>query len=65
MKRMLVVLGLTYLFFLIEFLLFNTFGRWGKPAMLIILIVFLNLYVGIRFGMIRAFFEGVLKDAIG
>lgn len=63
MKRILVILGLTYFFFLIEFLMFNTFGRWGKPDLLVILIVFLNLYLGIRYGLICAFLAGVLKDA--
>ncbi|MBL8014355.1 MAG: rod shape-determining protein MreD [Candidatus Omnitrophica bacterium] len=63
MKRILVILGLTYFFFLLEFLLFNTFGRWGKPGLLIILIVFLNLYLGIRYGLICAVLSGILKDA--
>lgn len=63
MKRILIILGLTYLFFLLEFLMFNAFGRWGKPNLLIILIVFLNLYLGIRHGLICAFMAGFLKDA--
>jgi len=52
-----------YLFFLIEFLLFNVFGRWGKPDLLLLLIIFYNLYLGIRYGLACAFFAGFLKDA--
>lgn len=63
MKRILIILGLTYLFFLLEFLMFNAFGRWGKPELLIILIVFFNLYLGIRYSLICAFTAGVLRDA--
>jgi rod shape-determining protein MreD len=55
--------GLTYVFFLFEFLLFNAFGSWGKPNLLIILIVFFNLYLGIRYGLMAGFAAGVLKDA--
>ncbi len=63
MKRLLIILGCTYLFFLLEFLLFNAFGRWGKPELLLILIIFFNLYLGIRYGLLCAFFAGILKDA--
>ena len=64
MKRLFFILALTYLFFLAEFLLFNVFGRWGKPELLLILIIFFNLYLGIRYGLVAAFFAGVLKDAL-
>ncbi len=63
MKRIIVIVGLTYLFFLLEFLMFNAFGSWGKPNLLVVLIVFLNLYLGIRYGLMAAFAAGVLKDA--
>ena len=64
MKRLFIIFSLTYLFFLAEFLLFNVFGRWGKPDLLLILIIFFNLYLGIRYGLVAAFFAGVLKDAL-
>lgn len=63
MKRLLTIFILTYIFFLVEFLLFDVFGRWGKPDLLLILIVFFNLYLGIRYGLICACFAGILKDA--
>ena len=63
MKRLSIIFGCAYIFFLLEFLLFNTFGRWGKPELLLILIIFFNLYLGIRYGLACAFFAVVLKDA--
>lgn len=63
MKRLLTIFILTYTFFLIEFLLFDVFGRWGKPDLLLILIVFFNLYQGIRYGLLAAIFAGIFKDA--
>lgn len=63
MRRIFLILAFTYLFFLLEFFLFNTFGRWGHPDLLLILIIFFNLYLGIRYGLLCAFFAGVLKDA--
>jgi len=63
MKRLLIVLISVFLFFLAEFFLFNVFGRWGKPDLLLLLIVFYNLYLGVRYGLVCAFFAGALKDA--
>ena len=63
MKRLFIILAFTYLFFLAEFLLFNIFGRWGRSDLLLILIIFFNLYLGIRYGLFAAFFAGILKDA--
>jgi rod shape-determining protein MreD len=63
MKRLLVILISVYIFFLAEFFLFNMFGRWAKPDLLLILIVFFNLYLGVRFGLLCAFFAGLLRDA--
>lgn len=64
MKRFFFILILTYLFFLTEFLLFNTFGRWGTPNLTLLLIIFLNLYLGIRYGLLAAFCAGVLRDSL-
>ena len=62
MKRFFAIIISVYLFFLIEFLLFDIFGRWGKPDLLLLLIIFYNLYLGIRHGLVCAFFAGFLKD---
>ncbi len=63
MKRFLIVLISVYIFFLAEFFLFNIFGRWGKPDLLLLLIIFFNLFLGVRYGLFCAFAAGVLKDA--
>jgi rod shape-determining protein MreD len=63
MKRFFFIVILTYIFFLVDFLMFNAFGRWGAPNLLLILIVFFNLYLGIRYGLLTAFWAGVLKDS--
>ncbi len=61
-KRVAVILGLAYLLFLVEFVLYGAFGAWGKPELLVLLFVFLNLYLGIRFSIIAAVFAGLLRD---
>ena len=65
MKRILVIALVSYLAFALEFLLYNFWGQWGKPELLILVIIFFNLYLGIRFGIIAAIFCGIFKDASG
>lgn len=40
-------------------------GEWGKPELLILVVIFFNLYLGIRFSIIAAVFCGIFKDASG
>lgn len=54
---------LSFLFFLAEFVLFNVFGGWLKPDLLLILVVFFNLYLGIRHGLMTAFIAGFIRDS--
>ena len=63
MKQALAIAILVYLAFLAEFVLFNTFGRWGRPELLVLAVVFCNLYWGIRHSIWAAFIAGMLKDA--
>jgi rod shape-determining protein MreD len=65
MKRFFIVLIFVYTFFLAEFFLFNMFGRWGKPDLLLLLIIFFNLYLGVRYGLLCAFCAGLLRDSFG
>ncbi|MBF0504328.1 MAG: rod shape-determining protein MreD [Candidatus Omnitrophica bacterium] len=65
MKRIAVIALVSYLAFVLEFVLFNAFGSWGKPEFLILVVIFFNLYLGIRFSIIAAVFCGLLKDASG
>ena len=65
MKRVVVIGLVSYLAFALEFLLYNFWGPWGKPELLILVVIFFNLYLGIRFGIIAAVFCGIFKDASG
>jgi rod shape-determining protein MreD len=65
MKRILVIGLVCYLAFALEFLLYNFWGQWGKPELLILVVIFFNLYLGIRFSIIAAVFCGIFKDASG
>ena len=65
MKRILVIGLVCYLAFAMEFLLYNFWGQWGIPELLILVVIFFNLYLGIRFSIIAAVFCGIFKDASG
>ncbi len=65
MRRVLCIAGLTLGFFFLEFFLFHLLGSWFKPNFLLLLIVFFNLYLGIRYSLLTAFTAGVLKDSFG
>ena len=63
MKKIYVILVITFIFFLLEFILANFFGRWFKPNLLILLVIFIDLQLGIRFGIFAAILAGLLKDS--
>ena len=65
MKRIAVIALVCYLAYALEFLLYNFWGEWGKPELLILVVIFFNLYLGIRFSIIAAVLGGILKDASG
>jgi rod shape-determining protein MreD len=65
MKRVAVIALVCYMAFALEFLLFNFWGKWGKPELLILTVIFFNLYLGIRFSIIAAVFSGLFKDSLG
>ncbi len=62
MLQVLTIPLLCYLALLVEFCLFNLFGRWGDPQLLLLLIIFFNLYSGIRYSLWAAFWAGIMKD---
>ncbi len=63
MKRYVAICVFVYLAFLIEFVLYNAFGSWGKPELMVLVVVFCNLYWGIRHSLWAAFAAGSLKGA--
>ncbi|HLD69631.1 MAG TPA: rod shape-determining protein MreD [Candidatus Omnitrophota bacterium] len=65
MRKIFLLTILSFLFFTIEFLWMNLLGGWFKPDLLLLLIIFFNLSLGIRYGLATAFLAGVLKDSFG
>src|SRR5271154_5227047 len=63
MRRIAVIALVCYLSYALEFLLYNFWGQWGKPELLILTVIFFNLYLGVRFSIIAAVFCGIFKDA--
>ena len=63
MRRTLFIALFVLIFFLIEFFLFNLLGRWFLPNLLLLLIMFANLYFGVRYSILAAFLAGILKDS--
>jgi rod shape-determining protein MreD len=62
MRQILIIPCLCYTALLCEFCLFNLFGRWGEPHLLLLVIIFFELYSGIRYSLWAALFAGVFKD---
>lgn len=63
MRRIFFIACLTFLFFLIEFCLFSNFGRWLKPNLLLLLVIYTNLAFGVRFSLVTGLFAGLWKDS--
>lgn len=65
MKKVLWIFAGCILLFLVEAVISNVFGSWLKPNFLILFIVFVNLYFGVRHGLWASVVAGVLKDSFG
>lgn len=63
MRKVFIISGLVFLGYALEILLFNFLGAWFKPNLLILLVVFFNLRLGIRYSLWVAFLAGFLKDS--
>ena len=61
-KRLILIAVLTYVFFILEFMLNGTLGVWAKPELLLLLVVFWGLYSGVRYSIVAAVIGGLLKD---
>ena len=49
--------------FIIEFLLFHLGGRWAVPDLELLLVMFFNMYFGIRYGLVTAVLAGTIRDS--
>ncbi len=63
MKRILVIVAIVFLAFVLEFFSYNCLGRWFKPELMLLVVVFFNLFLGIRYSLIAAVVAGLLKDS--
>ncbi len=63
MRKALFISFFVFIFFLIEFFLFNIIGRAFMPNFLLLLVIFFNLSWGIRYGLFSAILAGLLKDS--
>lgn len=63
MKKFLVVTLLTFTLFYIEYLLCGLIGKKYVPNFLLLLIIFANLTLGIRYSLVTAVWGGIIKDS--
>ncbi len=63
MQRILLVIVAVFAAFVFEGVLAQLFGPWGQPSLLILLIVFFNLFRGIRYSLFAAILGGLLRDS--
>ena len=63
MRQILLIVILAFFLFLIEWLLFDLIGRWCVPNLLLLLVIFMTLYSGIRYGLAAAFTAGFVRDS--
>ncbi len=49
--------------FVIESLLFYLMGRWATPDLELLLVMFFNMYFGIRYGLVTAVLAGTIRDS--
>ncbi|MEI7997916.1 MAG: rod shape-determining protein MreD [Candidatus Omnitrophota bacterium] len=61
-KRLILIVVLAYILFLLELILGNALGVWGRPELLLLLVVFWGLYSGVRYSLVAAIVAGALKD---
>ena len=64
MHKIIIVSIYVFVVFIIQNVLLNLFGQWFKPNILIILVVFFNLYRGIRYSLFAALLAGLLMDSM-
>ena len=63
MRKGLIICGFVVVFFLLEFFIYNILGRDFTPNLLLLLVMFFNLYLGIRYSLFTAVAAGFLKDS--
>ncbi|MBZ0167134.1 MAG: rod shape-determining protein MreD, partial [Candidatus Omnitrophica bacterium] len=59
------VLVLVVIFFLAEYLLVTVVGKAYMPNLMLLLVIFLDLSLGIRYALLAAVVGGAIKDSFG
>lgn len=65
MGKIVVITFFVVVVFIIELVLFSLMGRWATPNLALLLVMFFNLYFGIRYGLWTAVCAGFLRDSFG
>jgi len=63
MRSALYIIFFVYVTFILESVLSQLVPRWLQPDLLLMLIVFFNLFRGIRYSLFAAFCAGLLRDS--
>ena len=63
MKKVLILIMITFFAFLFEFVVYNLGQTWLMPNVLILLIVFFTYNWGIRYSLIVALTAGLIRDS--
>jgi rod shape-determining protein MreD len=63
MRNLIIITALVFICFFIEYFLFNVVGAWLTPNLLLLLVIFFNLYLGVRYGIYTAALAGLIKDS--
>ena len=58
-----VIAGMVFATFIVECVLAQVLGYWHIPNLLVILVVFFNLYRGTRYSLVTGALAGLLKDS--
>jgi len=65
MRKTILITFLIFIFFIIECMLFEVFGRLFTPDLLLLLVVFITLGFGVRYGLFAAILAGFMQDSFG
>jgi rod shape-determining protein MreD len=63
MQKILFIVIFSFIFFILQFLMFNLLGRFFMPHLLLLLVIFVTLFFGVRYGVFTAFLCGFLLDS--
>ena len=63
MRKFLAIIGIVFVCFLIESVAERFLPRWLTPKLLLLVVIFFNMWRGIRYSLFVAFFAGLFQDS--